>query len=79
MGFQEPEEQAAAKDPESPTYMGNKEWQELSSQIQPLQPIEQFGEVKMPMNWPQAICSMVSVMSICAMLIVLFMVLWGPW
>jgi hypothetical protein len=38
-------------------------------------PEEQWGEVhevKPPMNWPQAVASTVT-------LIVLFMVLWGPW
>lgn len=45
-------------------------------------PEEQWGEVeavKPPMNWPQAIASTVSVLAISAVLIVLFLVLWGPW
>jgi len=35
--------------------------------------------IKMPMNWPQAVASTVTVVAVAAVLIVLFMVLWGPW
>lgn len=64
-----------------PDYIGkdpNEEWADLNKG-QSIQPLAQLGEVKMPMNWPQAITSMVTVVSISAVLIVLFMVLWGPW
>lgn len=59
----------------------DKKWPSLNTGIE-FTPEEQWGEVeavKPPMNWPQAVASTVSVVAVAAVLIVLFLVLWGPW